>query len=601
MKTVVKNRINEETIIYRSSMIKYFASSILAIVFGNIGQIVGNIIIGNTVGESKLAVMSLVLPIYYVFATIGNLTGIGGSALCAKLVGSDRIADCKRAYTVTYIITLASSIFFSVLFLLFMPEVVYALGTSKELYRDVMDYAVVMTIGGVFTACVYLSFNFLRLDGKSLSTTLTFVIMGVLNIVFNFVLTATIKMGVMGISVATSIGAAAASLFGPVIIAKNSESLGFVKVSFNEIKRYSLSILKIGSPGATENISILLKNYLLNRIIVGIVGSMALSSLSVLNSINSFATAIVVGCAGTLVPFIGVFSAEKDILSIKRTVKTSCKACLFVLLVFVCIVFIFAPYVSKLFGVQSADGLAMTAKAIRYFCISLILSVFTTLLIYLHLANGHTAISNILTVLKNFAFLVLSALILLKTVGSDGLGISFIACEVLTLAAAAVIHFVAVRKDKNLSYLLLLPTDVEKNGKSVAICVMDNEEEMSGAIDEITDFCMENELDKKQKMLITLSIDEMLHAIAEHSTKDSKIHLISARILLHNGVTVMRIRYNGKKFNPIEYYESRKKDANDLDAMLELEDSIGIKMIVDACDVVDYRTTFGLNNLTMLL
>ena len=71
---------------------------------------------------------------------------------------------------------------------------------------------------------------------------------------------------------------------------------------------------------------------------------------------------------------------------------------------------------------------------------------------------------------------------------------------------------------------------------------------------------------------------------------------------MRDGVIVMRIRYNGKKFNPIDYYESKKKSGdNTLEDMLDLDDSMGIKMIIDVCEVVDYRTTFGLNNLMMLL
>ena len=597
---MVNNRIREEVAIYRGSMMKYFFSSMLAIAFGNIGQIVGTIIIGNTISEDKLAVSSLVLPIYYVFATIGNMTGIGGSALCAKLIGGDRAKDCKKAYTVTYLITVAASLLFSALFLIFMPQVVTLLGTDPSLTKDVTDYATVMSIGGVFTACVYLSFNFLRLDGKSLATTLTFVIMGALNVAFNFLLTAFIPLGITGISVATSIGAASASLFGPILIANRSESLGFVRVSFKEIRKFTRQILQIGSPGATENVSILLKNYLLNRIVVAFAGAAAMSSLSVLNSINSFATAIIVGCAGALVPFIGVFSGERDYHGVRRTVKTAFLVCSVMLVVFVGIVFGFAPWVSALFGVSSEAGKAVATPAIRYFCISLLLSVFGNMLIYLHLANGHTVLSNVLTVLRNFVFVVLGALLLLPQIGAEGLGIAFIVCEAATLLVAAVMHLVTVLRKPELSFFLLVPKG-DDNGRSVAICVRDEEEEMAGAIDAISEFCAANQLSKRRTMLITLSMDEMFHSVAEHSTKNSKIHLISARILIRPELTVMRIRYNGKRFNPIDYYESRKRDSNDLDALLDLEDSIGIKMILDACDVVDYRTTFGLNNLTMLL
>ncbi len=599
---LVTNRIGEEKLIFRSTMVKYFVSSILAITCGNMGQIVGNIIIGNSVGEDKLAIMSLVLPIYYVFATIGNLTGIGGSALCAKLIGKGRVEDCKKAYTATYIITVGMCVTFSVIFIAFLPKIVYLLGSSRALYDDVYKYSFVMILGGVFTAGVYLSFNFLRLDGKAIATTLTFVIMGVINIAFDFILTSVVDLGVLGISIATSMGAAAATVFGPIMISVNSDQLGFKKLSVSELKKFTKSIFEIGSPGATENISILFKNYFLNLIVVAFIGTAALSSLSVLNSINTFATAIIVGCAGTLVPFVGVFSSERDYTGIRRTMESTCFACCIMILIFCGFVFGFAPFVSKLFGVRSVAGVEMTTTAIRYFCVSLFLSIFTNMLIYLHLSNNHTVLSNIITVMRNFAFLILAALVLLKYIGQDGLGLAFLVCEACTLLAAVIMHGIVVLKDKSLTFTLLLPKEDQNKYQYIAICTLDTEEEIAGALDAISEFCASAEIERKQKMLINLSMDEMLHSIAEHSTKDSKIHLISTRILVRDGVIVMRIRYNGKKFNPIDYYESKKKSGdNTLEDMLDLDDSMGIKMIIDVCEVVDYRTTFGLNNLMMLL
>ena len=63
----------------------------------------------------------------------------------------------------------------------------------------------------------------------------------------------------------------------------------------------------------------------------------------------------------------------------------------------------------------------------------------------------------------------------------------------------------------------------------------------------------------------------------------------------------MRLRYDGKKFNPIAYYEEKKNDTNDVDAMLALVDMLGMKLVTDTCDVVDYRSTFGVNNLTVVI
>ena len=35
--------------------------------------------------------------------------------------------------------------------------------------------------------------------------------------------------------------------------------------------------------------------------------------------------------------------------------------------------------------------------------------------------------------------------------------------------------------------------------------------------------------------------------------------------------------------------------------MLEMGDCLGMAMVTKACDVVNYRTTFGINNLSILI
>lgn len=596
---MIKNKKNNEILTDEALMSnifrRFYFSSVLAIICSCIGQIVGNAVIGNVFGEAKLAAMSLVLPVYYIFSTIGNLAGIGGSALCASLIGKRKTNECKTAFTVTYILTALLCALFSIIVAVFLPGIVRLLGTPPELYEDVKTYTLIMSSGGIFTAGIYLSFNFLRLDGKAVETTLSFIIMAVLNVLLDILLAPT---GVAGIALASVIGGMAATIFGLIILIKKSDTLKFTPISLNDFFRFSAKIFLIGSPGATENISILLKSYILNQMIASVLGTAALSSLSVVNSINSFSMAITVGCAGALVPIIGVFTAERDTISIKRMIKAALKLGSVLTVVFVIVLIIFAPQISGLFGF--VEGAKQTAFAIRLFAISIPLALITNLLAYLHLANSHTVISNIITVLRNFIFLIASAFILMRLDGERGLWLSFAVCEAATLAVTFIMHIVAKKKNGNLSLLLLLNTEFEKSGKSIAITATDDESSISEAIEKLEEFCEQNEFSPKQSMMITLSMDEMIHMAAEHSTRNGKNHIIGIRILYHKDVLILRLRYAGEKFNPIEYYEQKKTDSNDLNALLELADCLGMKMVCETCNDVNYRSTFGLNNLTLI-
>ena len=549
-----KDTSNDENIL--SNIFKrFYFSSVLAIICSCLGQIVGNIVVGNTLGEDKLSVMSLVLPVYYIFATIGNMTGIGGSALCGKFIGKLKHDDCKKAYTVCCIFTLLVCALFSVIILLFLNPAVDLLGTPQSIKKEVRDYLYVMVLSGPFIAGIYIYFNMLRLDGKPIATTMTFIIMAGINVILDFALS---FLGILGVAIAYSTGVISATFFG-LLMTRNSQSLKFTKVSLKEFFRYTFEILKTGSPGATENASILFRSYILNQMIVAYVGAFTLSTFSVISSVNSFSMSITVGCAGSLVPIISIFASEKDNVSIRRVLKNALRTAGAVLLAFILILIVFSPQLASLFGVGSA--LNKTAKAIRIFAFSLPFALFANVAVYFFLANSKTVISNILTFLHSFVYPLIFALYLMNIMSVNGLWLSFAACEGATVLTVPILNYFARRKNPNLSPVLLLDSSYEKNGNAIDMSIKDDDISISKAVEKLGEFCDSNGIEPKKSMIITLSMDEMLHMASKYSTSKSNNHVISIRVLISPTVLVLRLRYEGAVFNPVSYYENNKKDA----------------------------------------
>jgi hypothetical protein len=57
----------------------------------------------------------------------------------------------------------------------------------------------------------------------------------------------------------------------------------------------------------------------------------------------------------------------------------------------------------------------------------------------------------------------------------------------------------------------------------------------------------------------------------------------------------MRIRNAGKRFNPVEYYYENKNTETGR------EKTLGVDMILKMAQNVEYRETFGLNNLIITI
>lgn len=592
----------EKDYFIKSIFYKSLLPSIIAILSSVIGQIANTIIVGKVLGAEALSIISLVVPIYYIFATIGNLFGIGGSVVCSSLMGEGKYDKSHKAFTVTYIANTVISLLFSVVTIACLPWLLRLLGTTDALFNDVYNYSIVMIIGGVFTSGVYLAFNFLRLDGRYRSSMMVFIIMAIVNVSFDLLFTIVMKTGIVGISIATSAGAAAAAIMGVVIFFTQSKNFLFVKVSFREIISKAFNIIKVGSPGAVENICILLRSFTLNLILLTGFGALALSAFCVIGSVNAFALSIIAGAAGTIVPFISIFSAQKDTVSIKQVLKLALKISVFMTAV-VSIVCIFFPgQIGAVFGMVNEQAQVFVKPAIILFGLSLIPAQVNSIFISLHLSNNQTKLANLLTLLRQFLLIVVFAVLLSKPFGINGVWYSFLAAELLTMVVCAISHFVIYKKNQQLSKWTLLDESAEKNGSYISFSVANSVTSVMENVEKISEFCEKNELSPKRTMLISLSLEEMLNSIRVHSLGNNLELEMSVRIIIYNNILVMRIRNGGKLFNPIDYYkEMQKENENDVDAMLSLADSLGIKMIIDSCDVVDYRTTFGINNLTVIL
>lgn len=582
---------------------RFLIGSVFALLASVVGQIVNNIIIGNKLGVEALSITGLVVPIYYLFATVGNLLGIGGAAVCSKLTGSGEHQKSRQAFTVTYLLSVVSALLLTAITLPLLPWLIRLLGTPEALWQDVYRYSVVMIVGGVFTIGVYLAFNFLRLDGRTGASMFVFVVMALVNIALDFLFLYGLDMGIVGVSIATSAGAAAASIMGAVILFTRGKSLRLTKFTLREGAELSVQVLTTGSPGATENVAILLRSLVLNRLILTSFGTVAMSAFSVIGSVNSFAISIIAGVSGTLVPFVGVFSAERDTRSMRQLLWLSLRQGTVLTCLFAVVCMVFRSQIGAMFGMSGPVEGELVSVAILLFGVSLLPSLVNNILICLHLSNGHTAIANVLTLSRNFVGIVLPALLLSKLIGVNGVWHSFWVCEVLTLLLALVLQWIAARKSPYVSTWTLINSEAEKNGHYISFSVEDNLESITGCVDSISEFCEENELSPKRAMMISLSLEEMLNSILTHSLSSHQGLTMNVRILLFDGGVILRIRNAGEQFNPLRYYEEKKEnlEGDGLDAMLELEDSLGIKMIVDTAEAIDYRRTFGVNNLTVIL
>ncbi len=568
-----------------------------------------SLIAGNLLGHEALAVLSIVNPVYFVFATIGSLAGAGASSLAAWCTGRDDREGSNAAVTLAALLSLGVSAALVLVSLVGMEPLLDLLGAEGSLRESVRIYLRFYLFSGIGIAGIYPPYFLLKLEGRSRLSMGLFLFLAAACVGLELFCAVTLEMGMAGIALGCSIANVATALAGWIFLLGKGSS--FRLCALSRVWRIAPRMMRLGSPAALNNLCSVLRSVALNRLISTLAGQAGLSAFSVVSMASNLTLILINGLGQTTGPFVGVFASERDGTSLRQIERQATRLGLFMIVPTAVILAALAGPFCRLFGVTDSAALTLAVPAVRLFAISLPAAMLSTILMNYYLSAGRTWLANVLTVCRGYVMLVLSAQVMAVTWDLAGVWLAFTAGEVLTWLAVAAALAVYLRRHGELRGLLLLERRYEA-GRFISFAVRSTVEEIMDASQRISAFCEENELEPQKSMMIALSLEEMLISIQEHCFPEDPDQSINVRILIApeeddgQRPVILRIRCSGIPFNPIDYYECRKAETTagqeELDDLLVgLDDSLGIAMIVSGARTVDYKTTFGVNNLTVIL
>ena len=593
--TQEKNILSDSEVFLNKVFNRHVSSSIISM-FGVMASVMANsIIAGKFFGTDGLAVMSVVAPFYSLFATIGALAGVGGATLTSHALGRDDFESANKSFTLSVILSAGIYFFVAVICFVSLDKLLYLLGSSEQIFEMAKQYSTIYIVGGFGITLMYLPYNFFKLIGKLKLLKSMYLAMAVVNIFLDIFFVKVLNFGVEGIALGTVISTLGISVFGMKFLLVGESAFKIVKgFEIKSVKK----LLKFGTPSALNNLLTFFRLLILNRIIVAAAGSVGLAAFSVFSSLEKFSLVVLSGLAQATVAFIGVFSEERDTVSVRRIEKRAhIIGAVFVLPMMLGMIF-FSTEICNFFGIYDGYKLQIAESATKIFALSLPPSICCLLMFSYFQATGFTNLANVLVFNRSFVFLILPAYFLTPLYGLNATWFS------MTIASIAplVIMLLAMPYyfKKGYSGIFLQDLSAEKSGNYISFAVKTNPESITDSVEKIADFCKQNDLTKKEVMLVRLSMEEMMMSISEHCFENVSDEVMDVRILiikkLDNVIIVLRIRNGGKLFNPIDYYEKLGEE----DPMA-MGDALGIGMIVNAASAIHYKTTFGINNLTVLI
>jgi putative MATE family efflux protein len=286
-------------------LLEYSLPAIIGSTAASIYNVIDRIFIGQGVGPLAISGLALTLPFMNLAIAFGALVGAGAAALVSIRLGERRGDEAVRILGTTVMLNLVLSSLYSVVMFVFLDELLFVFGASKETLPYARQFMQVILLGNVFHHS-YMGLNaIMRASGyprKAMNLTLATVAANlVLAPLFIFVF----HWGIRGAAVAT----VTAQVLGLVLAVRHFMSANpdvrFLPGHFTFDPGIVRDIFSIGASPFFVQVSSSLVAVLMNRQLVHNGGDYAVGAFGVLNSVLMLVVMLIMGLTQGMQPIVG--------------------------------------------------------------------------------------------------------------------------------------------------------------------------------------------------------------------------------------------------------------------------------------------------------
>ena len=587
---------NQKHYICRKMFMRILWPSLISSVALAIADVADALVIGNKMGESGLAAIGIVTPLYMILNLLGYGFSTGGCVAFSRLAAEGKDEDALSHFKSIGTILFGLGVVLAVAGNLLMRPLLGLLGAndgSPELYTLCEQYARPLVTAVPVFFLNFLLYDFVRCDNDAPRATLGFSVGCLTDLGLNIWFVLGLGWGVKGSIYATVIAQTVS-----VIILLTHVVNGRGLMSIQSLAKAKIAVgkpiadsLRIGFSASMQYVFQFLFLLIGNRMLLragdlGLIkGDLYVAVFDVVMNISYIFIGIYHAFADTMQPLASTFAAEHGRDDLKYLVRLAMATALMVGIPAALIAAIPAGGVSSFFGLGDAESLKVSVPAIRLYLLATPLGGLLIILTGFFQSCGREKLAGLITLMRKALFLLPITIILGLWLPKDFWWLFVIAEGVTMLVLATVVRGRILKKE-----------DVQV---PVFTATMDNQNhELSRVLDEVVAFCEEQEIPMKQAILIQLAVEELSVVTMEKAFSgkpDEYIQLTLARE--ENGDHVIHIRNSAPYFNPLDLRMGKvQKDETD-----DLMDSVGVMMVRQKVKSLHYRNYEGFNMMTVVI
>lgn len=419
--------------------------SIIMLIFTSIYGVVDGFFVSNYAGKEPFTAVNFIMPVLMLLGCFGFMFGTGGGALISKTMGEGKSEKAKRIFSLIVYTSIICGIVLSVLGFILIKPVASMLGAQGRLLTDSITYARIILIA---IPAYILQYEFQCLfvtAGKPSLGLYVTIAAGLTNMILDALFVAVFKWGLEGAAAATASSQFVGGLVPLIYFAcPNSSLLRLGKTHFD-----GKALLKACTNGASElmsNISMSIVSMLYNAQLLKYAGENGVAAYGVLMYVSLVFQAVYIGYSVGTAPIISYNYGAQNHTELKSLLKKSLiSISIFAVMMFAASLALSKP-LSYIFVGYDKELLNLTVRAFSIFSFSFLFSGYAIFGSSFFTALNNGLISALISFMRTLVFQIAAVLIFPLIWKVDGIWLSIVAAEVLSVIVTII--FLKANKKK---------------------------------------------------------------------------------------------------------------------------------------------------------
>ncbi|WP_457592030.1 MATE family efflux transporter [Lactiplantibacillus pentosus] len=296
--------------------------------------------------------MALGSPLFSFMLAIGDIFGLGGSAVISRALGKHHYEQSARISSFCFYIAIALSLVITALLLVFEQPILGLLGATAATRPYISDFYRILVLGSTFIIVSLVPGNIIRTEGLAQLSMIATISGTVLTIILDPLFLFGFHWGASGVAFANVLGYAVNTGL-LVLFMRRTKTLSLAPKLAHVSRPDFKAVVAVGIPASLTNLTQSFGMMILNSYLAAY-GAQAVAAMGIVQKIYMVVMMVMVGFAFGAQPLIGYTYGAKNWDRLRATLRFDLKIEGGYASICAIILMLFAPQLIKLFMNQAA-------------------------------------------------------------------------------------------------------------------------------------------------------------------------------------------------------------------------------------------------------